>query len=278
MQPPVGFRNTEINDRQIRGRRPDPGKFESQWKGLYDSLSQYFSVEILCDPFEYPTVSRCPDSCFPANIGLVTGHHSILLGRFKEKIRRLEERLSVQAFISRGWNTEHFPHPHVFEGVGEAMFLRAGMVFFGYGYRATARSFREFQDLFPEAEVIPLHLQNPKMYHLDVCFAHFIRGREDFFIYHPGAFLPDGLRKIRDVSNRLRATLVPVGEKDALRFACNAFCLGNEVFMPSGTGLAQRLRRDYGFSVHEFDVSEFIECGGGGVACMVLRGYLPYLR
>jgi N-dimethylarginine dimethylaminohydrolase len=85
-------------------------------------------------------------------------------------------------------------------------------------------------------------------------------------LYFPPAFDDYG-RKVIAASV---PEAIPVVPEEALRFACNAIVIGNEVVLHSGCDATNRELRRRGVKVHELDLSEFHRAGGSA-KCMVLR-------
>ncbi|MBH0204793.1 MAG: hypothetical protein HP498_03045, partial [Nitrospira sp.] len=62
---------------------------------------------------------------------------------------------------------------------------------------------------------------------------------------------------------------IPVPEDDALRFACNAVCVGKHVVLPSGCPTTERLLQARGYRTHSVALEEFMK-SGGSAKCLTL--------
>jgi N-dimethylarginine dimethylaminohydrolase len=60
-----------------------------------------------------------------------------------------------------------------------------------------------------------------------------------------------------------------VSQEDALNFSCNALAIENTVFMPTNHDVGDYLAKQ-GYTVHEFDLSEFMRAGGAA-KCLTLN-------
>ena len=112
-------------------------------------------------------------------------------------------------------------------------------------------------------EILSLELPNERFYHLDACFCPL--GKEQALFY-PAAFDPYALKVMEDKV----ATLIPVAEDEARRFACNAFVMEQNVVMNDGCPQTCEKLNALGFSVFETPLSEFIKAGGSA-KCLVLK-------
>jgi N-dimethylarginine dimethylaminohydrolase len=63
--------------------------------------------------------------------------------------------------------------------------------------------------------------------------------------------------------------MLPVPEADALRFACNAVVLGNDVYLQRECPDTEATIRDNGFVPHTVDLTEFLKAGGSA-KCLTL--------
>jgi hypothetical protein len=111
--------------------------------------------------------------------------------------------------------------------------------------------------------LIPLELVDGRYYHLDTCFCPLAA---DMAIYYPPAFDDYGRKVLRG----LIGELIPVGDAEAARFACNAVVLDRIVVTNTG---CPRLHRDLtarGFTCLATPLSEFIKAGGSA-KCLTLR-------
>ncbi|MBI1832895.1 MAG: amidinotransferase, partial [Planctomycetes bacterium] len=111
--------------------------------------------------------------------------------------------------------------------------------------------------------VLPVELVDKRFYHLDTCFCPLAPGEA---VYFPDAFDAYG----QTVLKQHIPKLIPVIEKEAERFACNAVVVGKTVIVNAGSDrLADDLRRA-GYACQFVELDEFIKAGGSA-KCLTLR-------
>ncbi len=116
-----------------------------------------------------------------------------------------------------------------------------------------------------DVEVISLRLVDPRFYHLDTCFCP-LRG--GYLLYFPAAFDAESNAKIELRYPKERR--IPVGEADALRFACNAINVGRLVVLNQISGELSHRLEVRGFQVVQVQLTEFLKAGGAA-KCLALR-------
>ena len=79
---------------------------------------------------------------------------------------------------------------------------------------------------------------------------------------YPKAFDEDKISFLKS-----KFELLEVVQEDALKFACNAVLIENDIIIPAGCSTTKELLESKGYKVHETDMSEFIKAGG---ACKCL--------
>jgi len=113
--------------------------------------------------------------------------------------------------------------------------------------------------------VVSLRLIDERFYHLDTCFCPLNHG---YLLYNPRAFDEESRRQIElrfPESKRIVVT-----QLDALKFACNAINIDDQVFLnEAGSDLINQFLRA-GFEVVKTGLSEFIKAGGAA-KCLTLR-------
>ena len=87
-------------------------------------------------------------------------------------------------------------------------------------------------------------------------------------MWFPAAFDEYGQRAIREHIPEL----IEVLPDEAVRFACNAVVLDQDVVLPDGCANLSAVLKERGFRCHELAMSEFIKAGG---ACKCLTLLLP---
>ncbi|MBI4300021.1 MAG: amidinotransferase [Chloroflexi bacterium] len=226
-----------------------------QWQELYRVLTTTIGVEVeLISPVE-----GLPDLVFTANAGLVWGR-TLILSNFRFKERAGEAPVFSAWFAEKGYEVVRLPADCSFEGEGDILPLGEVLVG-GYRFRSDLRSHRLVAEI-TGAKVISLELSDPYFYHLDTCFWPIT---DELAFYYPGAFEACGRRLLQEHVPEL----VPVSRHDALLFGCNSVNVGNQVVLNAGCrGLLGKLR-NWGYEVHEVDLSEFIKAGGSA-KCLTL--------
>ncbi len=256
MCPPTYFRiDYEINPWMNRRIGSDPGESMRQWQALHDALIDLGVMVELLDPVE-----GLPDLVFTANAGLVY-RNLFLSSRFRYGERQGESPIFDRWFADHGFQIEHTPGDHHFEGAGDALFC-GETLFAGYRFRSDARTLQWVGDRIG-VEVLPLELVDPRYYHLDTCFCPIA---PDAAIAFPGAFDEYGRSVLGD---RIR-TLIEVSAEEAFSFSCNAVVVGRSVILNEGAPkLAKALER-HGYHTIPLKLTEFIKAGGSA-KCLTFR-------
>jgi ornithine--oxo-acid transaminase len=229
-----------------------------QWRELHRALAEFADVELI-EP-----QAGLPDMVFTANAGLER-NGIVVLSSFFHPERQAEEPYFRRWFQSAGYTVLDLPRKVSFEGEGDALFSTDGSrLWAGYGPRTS----RESHSLLVRAwniEVTPLHLIDPRFYHLDTCFAPLVNG---FVMYYPAAFDEDSVDRIEAFYPDERR--ITINEDDATRFACNAVNIGRTIIINDiSRELTARLEST-GFQVVPVTLSEFIKAGGAA-KCLVMR-------
>lgn len=252
MCPPEHFDvNYSINAWMDVSNRVDTSLASEQWLRLHQSISS-LEETIFMD-----AIKDLPDLVFTANAGIV--HKNIFIpSNFKFSERQNETKYFELFFLKNGYNILKLPISYNFEGAGD-MLLFNDFYFGGHGFRTDLKSY-DFLGKILGVKIIPLNLINPYFYHLDTAFCPLSADSAMFF---PGAFSEESIETI----NSNIETRIEVPENEAMKFACNAVVSENYVFMPSGCPETVSALHELGFTVHEFDMSEFQKSGG---ACKCL--------
>lgn len=248
--------NPKINPRMSRSRQSDPQLAQEQWRGLYRLLGNNLDVEIaLVEPRK-----DLPDMVFTANAGLAS-ETKFIASNFRYEVRRGESPSFENWFQVRGYDIFHLPDDRAFEGEGDLL-LGGDLFFAGYHIRSDILSHQKVAEIL-EREILSLELTNEWFYHLDTCFCPLGKGQA---LFYPAAFDPYALKVLEDNI----ATLIPVPEDEARRFACNAIVVEKNVVMNDGCPQTRERLHALGFSVFETPLSEFIKAGGSA-KCLVLK-------
>jgi N-dimethylarginine dimethylaminohydrolase len=229
-----------------------------QWQHLYNAVTEIAEV-VLVEP-----QPGSPDMVFTANAGLERDG-VVVLSSFSHRERQGEEPHFRRWFDEAGYAVFSIPHETPFEGEGDALFAVDGSrLWAGYGLRTLQSSHRHLSEAW-NVKVVPLHLVDPRFYHLDTCFAPLEDGS---VMYYPPAFDEASIERIEDyyVSDKRMI----VSEEDAVRFACNVININRTVILNEvSSDLSSQLKRR-GFRVIEVVLSEFLKAGGAA-KCLVMR-------
>ncbi len=202
-----------------------------------------------------------PDMVFTANAGIVIGRRAVP-SRFCHPERQREERYFEAWFRGYGYDVVLLPVGLYFEGAGDL--LRFPEAWFGgYRQRSQIGAYAHLSQIF-DREIIPLELVDGRFYHLDTCFCPLSGGE---LLYYPPAFDSYGQAVIVDRIEASRRLIVP--ESEALRFACNAVCVGKHVALPEGCPVTTSLLIANGYQPHPVVLDEFMKAGGSA-KCLTL--------
>lgn len=228
-----------------------------QWQGLMKILEQRLGVALE----RMKPVPGLPDLVFTANAGVVSGRRAAL-SRFRHPERQQEEAHFETWFREHGYDLLILDKDCFFEGAGDLLGFPDGW-FGGYRQRSDIRAFPRLSEWF-QREIIPLELIDSRFYHLDTCFCPLSGGE---LLYFPPAFDEYGRRAIAERTSADR--LLPVKEPEALKFACNAVCIGKDVVLPADCPETVRLLESRGYRGHPVPLHEFMK-SGGSAKCLTL--------
>lgn len=229
-----------------------------QWQKLYEAVSRIADVELI-EP-----EPGSPDMVFTANAGLERDG-VVALSSFFHPERQGEEAHFRRWFREAGYTVIDTPRATPFEGEGDALFSSDGTrLWAGHGLRTAPSSHAGLREAW-DVGVVPLHLIDPRFYHLDTCFAPLEGG---FAMYYPGAFDAGSVAAIEAFYTAEKRIVVE--EADAVRFACNAINVGRTIILNKiSSELAARLEIN-GFRVVQVELGEFMKAGGAA-KCLVMR-------
>jgi N-dimethylarginine dimethylaminohydrolase len=206
-------------------------------------------------------VAGLPDLVFTANAGVVVGETAVV-SRFRYPQRQREEAYFEDWFRGHGYDVVTLEKGLFFEGAGDLLGFPECW-FGGYRQRSDIRAFPALSERF-HREIIPLELVDTRFYHLDTCFCPLSGGE---LLYFPAAFDAYGQTAIAERISGERRVSVP--EEDALRFACNAVCVGTRVVLPAGCPGTERLLHAKGYQTYPVPLDEFMK-SGGSAKCLTL--------
>lgn len=256
--PPDYFQiDYEINPWMRRDNSVDPARAVNQWHALMNTLEQEVGVALE----RMQPVEGLPDLVFTANAGVVVGRRA-MVSCFRYPERRREEVHFARWFREHGYEVLTLEKALYFEGAGDLLGFPDAW-FGGYRQRSDIRAFPRLSEIF-QREIIPLELIDSRFYHLDTCFCPLSGGE---LLYLPSAFDSYGQAAIEQRVAAEQRLAVP--EEEALRFACNAVCVGKQVVIPAGCPRTTTLLETRGYRTHPVQLDEFMK-SGGAAKCLTL--------
>jgi ornithine--oxo-acid transaminase len=230
----------------------------AQWQRLYQALSKIANVELI-EP-----EPGSPDMVFTANAGLE--HNGIAaISSFFHPERQGEEPHFRRWFEQAGYTIVDIPRATPFEGEGDALFSIDGRCLWaGHGVRTAISSHHALRTAW-DIPVSPLHLIDPRFYHLDTCFAPLEGG---YVMYFPDAF--DYLSLYRIEAFYPPEKRIIVREADAVCFACNAISVGRTIILNKISRKLSGQLEELGFHVQQVELTEFLKAGGAA-KCLVMK-------
>ncbi len=247
----------EINPWMRLNNRVDHDRAVLQWHGLMNVFEKDLGVVLE----RMTPVTGLPDLVFTANAGVVVGRTAVV-SRFRYPERQREEAHFEDWFRGHGYDVANVNNGLFFEGAGDLLGFPECW-FGGYRQRSDIRAFPVLSERF-QREIIPLELVDTRFYHLDTCFCPLSGGE---LLYFQPAFDPYAQVAIAErIPNERR---LPVPEDEALRFACNAVCIGKHVVLPAGCPATESLLQERGYQTHSVPLDEFMK-SGGSAKCLTL--------
>lgn len=233
-------------------------KVGRQWQSLKRALETQIDLAFV------PPQPGLPDMVFTANAGMVVGK-KVVVSRFRSRERQGEEVFFKTWFEQNGFDILPWPQDIAFEGAGDALLDRGQKIIWaGYGFRSDDTAPKLLEKFF-ERKTIALHLADPRFYHLDTCLCPLEGG---YLMYFPAAFDGQSLAKIEELVPKNKR--IPVAEKDALQFSCNAVDINGHVFMNAASTELQDRLRVCGFTPVMVPLGEFMK-SGGAAKCLTLK-------
>ena len=230
-----------------------------QWNHLRGVIEENAEVLVM-DPVE-----GFPDLVFTANAGMVNGDTAVA-SHFMPQERRGEEKHYKKWFANNGYELYPLPDEIGFEGAGDSLFDRGGpWLWAGHGFRTEIEAHDHLRKAFPDHELVPIKLVDPRFYHIDTCFCPLMGG---YLMYHPEAF-DDASRT--EIEKRVpEDRRIVVDSDDAGNFACNAVNLGNRIIMNTVSDDLNSRLNAVGYEVAEVELTEFLKAGGSA-KCLTLK-------
>lgn len=227
----------------------------NQWQKLKNKFTE-LGIEVkLLKPQK-----GLPDMTY-VDIGIVY-KNNFIPSNFRYPERQGERKHAVTWFKKNGFKIFKIDKTFYFEGHGDTLWV-GDKLFFGYGFRSSVEAqhevFKILKKINPKIEIIPIELIDPRFYHLDTCFCP-INSKQA--IYYPGAFSPKAKKLLAQ-----NIKLIPVAEKEATKFVCNAVVVNKNILIPTGSPQAYNTLEKLGYTIHPVEMSEFIK-GGGACKCL----------
>jgi N-dimethylarginine dimethylaminohydrolase len=247
----------EINPWMRLSNRVEHEQAVRQWHELMRLLENDLGVILE----RMTPVPGLPDLAFTANAGVVVGQTAVV-SRFRYPERQREEAYFEHWFRGHGYEVMPLDAELHFEGAGDLLGF-PDYWFGGYRQRSDIRVFPILSERL-HREIIPLELVDSRFYHLDTCLCPLSGGE---LLYFAAAFDRYGQAAIAE---RVPAALrLAVPEDEALKFACNAVCIGKQVVLPVGCPTTQAWLRMRGYETHPVQLDEFMK-SGGSAKCLTL--------
>jgi N-dimethylarginine dimethylaminohydrolase len=247
----------EINPWMCRANCVNPAAAVQQWHSLMEVLERDVGVVLE----RITPAPGLPDLVFTANAGIVAGRKAVP-SRFRYPERQREETHFERWFREQGYDVVTLDPEMYFEGAGDLLGF-PDTWFGGYRQRSEIRAFPVLSEVF-QREILPLELVDGRFYHLDTCFCPLSGGQ---LLYYPAAF-DDYARSA--IAERIPAACrLAVPEAEALKFACNAVCVGKHVVLPAGCPQTMTWLGRHGYEPHAVPLDEFMK-SGGSAKCLTL--------
>lgn len=247
----------EINPWMRLSNRVHHERAVLQWHGLMSVFETQLDVVLE----RMTPVPGLPDLVFTANAGVVVGR-TVVVSHFRYAERQREEAHFENWFRAHGYDVMSLDKGLYFEGAGDLLGFPECW-FGGYRQRSDIQAFPALSERF-HREIIPLELIVSRFYHLDTCFCPLSGGE---LLYFPSAFDHYGQTAIAERIGDDRRLSVP--EAEALRFACNAVCVGKHIVLPAGCPTTEGLLQERGYQTHAVPLDEFMK-SGGSAKCLTL--------
>ncbi|MBI4500585.1 MAG: hypothetical protein HY700_05430 [Gemmatimonadetes bacterium] len=256
--PPDFFRiDYEINPWMNRENAVDHMRAVRQWDGLMEGLERRVGATLE----RMTPVRGLPDLVFTANAGVVLDNLAVP-SRFRHPERQREQTHFEEWFVEHGYELRLLEDGVYFEGAGDLLGV-PDLWLGGYRKRSDVGAYTQISELFGR-EIIPVELVDDRFYHLDTCFCPLSDGE---VLYYPHAF--DGYARAVIAERLEENRRLTVPQSEALRFACNAVCVGRKIALPTGCPETMRMLRDRGYEPIPLELDEFMKAGGSA-KCLTL--------
>ncbi len=248
----------QINPWMKENTKVDTDLAMKQWNELKSIVQKYAVVK------ELTPQAGVPDLVFTANAAVIKDKKAVL-ARYLHPQRQAEEPYNLEWFEQNGFEAIEPPKDIYFEGAGDALYDRIkGDLWGGYGPR-TEKSGLDFLEEVTGVKVHKLELVTKEFYHIDTAFCPLEGG---YLIYYPQAFSESAQKEIKEFFPADK--ILEIQKEEADRFCCNAIDLKEAVVFSYASERMKKQLNDWGFKVHEVNLSEFLK-SGGSAKCLSLR-------
>jgi N-dimethylarginine dimethylaminohydrolase len=244
----------EINPWMHREVSVDHERSFAQWDALVANVRAAGAEVLTIEP--QPHV---PDLVFTANAGLVNGR-TYVPSHFRYPQRQPETEVFATWFAANGYDVDRLPDDLDHEGAGDALPFD-GVLLSGYRFRSDASAGSVLSAKLG-VPVRTVELVDDRLYHVDLTFCPLDDRR--------AICAPTGWD---DYGRKVVSAMVPeplwLEEDEALAFCANSVVVGNNIVMPSVPVRVGRQLEQWGFTIVESPVDEFLKAGGG-CRCLTL--------
>ncbi|MFH4977778.1 hypothetical protein AB6A40_004487 [Gnathostoma spinigerum] len=230
-----------------------------QWNKLKDTITAAGAEVHVMEP---NGAENFPDIVFSANAAVVRKNKAYL-ANFHYPERKGERYFYKKWFEANGYETVGDQNI-IFEGAGDALWggKDQSVLFVGIGPRTDANALDDIAQKLDDGsgfKTLGCRLIDPRFYHIDTCFCPL---NDELAIYYPYAF--DEITR-HNMKNEI--DLIPLPEKEVVRFACNAVVIKKAVIMNEGNEETAKILQKNGYETHFVNMSEFIKSGGSTKCC-----------
>ncbi len=263
------------NFRSLTRAPTSPRKAMHEWIALADAIEALGAPVAVLPP---PEGELLTGMMYAANFGRYFPHSGRFLVSKMSVSHRQGEAAHVAAFFRETLGLEAPQASEIWEGQADVADLGADRHILTWGVRTAHAACDLVRDeLGPSARTLDVKLREP-FFHGDTCLSVLRRGDgSPLLMVYPGALVD---HTETDLARFGAIDLLPIDERDALAYACNALQVGKTLLVPTGVSdaLLARLEAE-GITPRPMDFGELFGKGGGGPRCLVnvLRG-LPSER
>lgn len=239
----------------------DKEKAFEQWNALKKGVEDAgLKVEVMND------VEGLPDMVFACNSGLTycdeMGNKKFYLARNRTKERQGEERYFLKYFKDMGLEIWGDDNLDTFEGGGDCFFTNYRTLFAGCGPRSSKKVYEKIRKM-GKFDIIYCELVSPWFYHIDTCMCPI---NPTTIMWYPPALSEKSQVEIR----RHAPNSIEITQEEAFKFVCNSLVVKRTMISPIGmSGVTKKKLADRGYTVKEFDMSEFMKAGGACKCCIM---------